>query len=125
MAPLGRNATILVVEDDAALRTFYRTTLISAGYAVVTVEDGVDALRRIEDAAPDLVILDMELPRLSGLDVKSELKSHADTRRIPIMVVSGTETRDLSADDFACVMRKPVTSDELIAAVEKCLRDRR
>jgi DNA-binding response OmpR family regulator len=71
---------------------------------------------------PSLVILDMGLPRLGGLDVQKELKSRAETRSIPIMVVSGTGTRDLDPADFTCVMRKPITAQELIAAVEDCLR---
>lgn len=126
MAPPARKTTILVlvVEDDPALRTFYRSALMIAGYAVIAVEDGIDALRRIESDVPDLVILDLVLPRLGGRDVLAELKSRTETRHIPIMVVSGTETSDLSQADVACVMRKPVTSEELIAAVEKCLRDR-
>src|SRR5688572_10214360 len=93
-----------------------------AGYTVIAVEDGLDALRRIEsDAAPDLVMLDMELPRVRGRDVLAELKAHAATRDIPIMVVSGTDTGDLNPGDFACVMRKPITADQLIAAVKQCL----
>lgn len=116
---------MLVVEDDPALRPFYLSALRIAGYNVITAEDGVDALRRIETDTPGLVILDMGLPRLGGLDVQAELKSHPETRDIPITVVSGTETPDLDPDDFACVMRKPVTAEELIEAVEKCLRQRR
>lgn len=92
------------------------------GYSVIAVEDGIDALRRIESAVPDLVVLDLDLPRLRGRDVHAELKAHAETRNIPIMVVSGQDTRDLNADDFACIMRKPVTPEELIEAVERCLR---
>src|SRR5688572_24615189 len=117
-----RQETILVVEDDPALRTFYRSALMIAGYTVITVQDGIEALRRIESSAPDLIVLDISLPRLGGRDVLQELKAHTDTRRIPIMVVSGTETRDLDPEDVACIMRKPVTAEELITAVEKCLR---
>jgi two-component system glycerol uptake and utilization response regulator len=115
----------LVVEDDPALLTFYLSVLRIAGYNVMTAYDGVDALRRIETDTPALVILDLGLPRLGGLDVHAELKSHAETRDIPIMVVSGTEASDLNPDDFACVMRKPVTAQALIEAVERCLRERR
>lgn len=105
MAPAARKTIVLVVEDDPALRTFYRTALKTAGYTVIGVEDGIDALRWVESETPSLVILDMVLPRLGGLDVQRELKSHAETRTIPIMVVSGIETRDLNSTDFACVMR--------------------
>ena len=114
-------ATILVVEDDPMLRAFYRNALTLAGYTVIAVEDGIDALRRVESAEPDLVLLDMDLPRLHGRDVKDELKAHAETRHIPILVISGSDTRGLK-DEVDCVMRKPVTFDRLIAAVESCLR---
>ena len=95
------------------------------GDRVVAAADGVEALRRIEGDAPDLVVLDMDLPVLRGRDVLCEVKSRADTRRIPVMVVSGADTRDLDPEQVACVIRKPVTADELIAAVEKCLRTAR
>lgn len=122
MLPSTRKATILVVEDEPGLREMYRTSLMVAGYTVVAVEDGIDALRRIEAEPPNLVVLDMALPRLGGREVQSELKSRPDTSHIPIVVVSGTDTRNLSPRDFDCVLRKPITFDALLEAVEDCLR---
>lgn len=113
---------ILVVEDDSSLRELYRSALRAAGYAVVAVEDGVDALRRVERGRPEAVILDLGLPRLSGRDVQRELKSSPDTQHIPIVVVSGTDTSDLNPDDFACVLNKPISADALILAVQNCVR---
>ncbi len=115
-------ATVLVVEDDADLRTLYRVTLMSAGYMVVAVEDGVEALRHIEADIPDAVILDMALPRLGGRDVQRELKAHASTRDIPIIVASGTDTRGFTPADVAFVLRKPIALDTLLVAVDTCLR---
>ena len=113
---------VLVVEDDPTLRELYRSTLRGAGYAVVAVGDGVDALRRVERARPDAVVLDLGLPRLPGRDVQRELKSAPDTRNIPIVVVSGSDTSDLNPADFACVLNKPISTDALVAAVQDCLR---
>ena len=113
---------VLVVEDDPTLRELYRSGLRSAGYAVVAVGDGLDALRRVEREAPDAVVLDLALPRLGGRDVQKELKSAPDTKHIPIVVVSGTDTSDLDPDDFACVLNKPIDVDALIVAVQNCLR---
>lgn len=124
MLPSIRKTTILVVEDDPSLREMYRTALIVAGYTVIAVEDGVDALRRIETEPPNLVVLDMALPRLGGREVQSELKSRPDTSHIPIVVVSGTDTRNLNPRDFDCVLRKPITPHALLEAVEDCLRKR-
>lgn len=114
---------VLVVEDDAPLRELYRSALRSAGYAVVAVEDGIDALRRVERGHPEAVILDLGLPRLSGRDVQRELKSRPDTQHIPIVVVSGTDTSDLDPEDFACVLNKPISADALILAVQNCLQN--
>jgi DNA-binding response OmpR family regulator len=117
-----RAKVILVVEDDPELRAFYRQVLMISGYTVIAVEDGIDALRRIETDPPDLVILDIELPRLDGRDVQQELAAHTATRHIPIMVVSGTETGTLDPAAFVCILRKPVTAERLVAAVDDCLR---
>ena len=113
---------ILVVEDDPDLRVFYRQVLMINGYTVIAVEDGIDALRRIETDPPDLVILDIELPRLGGRDVQQELAAHTATRHIPIMVVSGTDTKTLDPVAFSCILRKPVTAEGLVAAVDECFR---
>ena len=93
------------------------------GYSVVAVEDGVDALRHIEADAPKAVVLDIELPRLSGLDVQREIASNAATRDIPIIVVTGT-LRNLNPKDFSCVLHKPITQEALVETVERCLRGR-
>jgi CheY-like chemotaxis protein len=112
----------LIVEDDAELRTLYRTALSLTGCAVVTVDDGVGALRRIDADPPDIVLLDIGLPRLGGLDVQREMMAHPETSHIPIVVVTG-DARGLNTTDFACVIQKPVDLDALVRAVERCWRE--
>jgi CheY-like chemotaxis protein len=112
----------LVVEDDRTLREMYRAALTVAGYAVVAVEDGIDALKHVEHAPPRLIVLDLALPRLSGHDVSRELASRAETRHIPILVVTGTDTQNLRLADFYDLLTKPVDADTLIAAVDRGLR---
>jgi CheY-like chemotaxis protein len=114
--------TVLVVEDDSSLRELYRSALVSAGYSVVAVEDGIDALRRVEREAPQAVVLDMALPRLGGRDVQRELKSRPETSSIPIVVVSGTDVSDLKDSDYATVLKKPIHAETVVYAVDKCLR---
>jgi DNA-binding response OmpR family regulator len=112
---------VLVVEDDASLRELYRSALRTAGFEVVAVEDGLSALHRLDSGIPRAVVLDLDLPRVGGRDVQAELKSRPDTQLIPIVVVSGKDTDDLNPRDFACILRKPVSTDELIAAVQRCI----
>ena len=121
--PPARRKTVLIVEDDPQLRELYKTALTMAGFVVVAVADGLDALRRIDaaDPLPSAVVLDMELPRLHGRDVQRELAAHANTRQIPIVVVSGTDTRGLNPSDFACVLRKPIQPEQLVKAIDDCL----
>lgn len=114
---------VLVVEDDASLRELYRSTLRAAGYAVVGVEDGMDALRLIDSGKPRAVVLDLALPRLSGRAVSRELKAHANTQDIPVIIVTGTDTSDLNPEQFSCILRKPIDPDALVEAVQKCVRN--
>ncbi len=111
---------ILVVEDDPALRRMYRTALGFAGFTVVEAEDGLTALQHLDERVPDLVILDLMLPTVSGLIVQQEIAAHAHTRDIPIVVVTGSE---MNLDDLPvpCVLRKPVSLDQLVTTVESCL----
>ena len=113
-------ATVLVVEDDPTLRTFYRSALAIGGFDVITADYGVEALYLIEGSTPRLVVLDLGLPRLSGRDVRRELASQIATRDLPIVVVTG-ETDDIDPIEFPCVLRKPVTAEALIEAVTNCL----
>jgi CheY-like chemotaxis protein len=113
---------ILVVEDDPQLRELYRNALRTAGYVVVAVEDGADALRQIEHSKPALVVLDLALPRVDGRDVHRELKARPETRNIPVIIVSGTDMTDVDAKQFAYVLRKPCDPDRLVAAVDQCMR---
>ena len=110
---------MLIVEDDEPLRELYRQELVSAGFLVTAVADGVDALKRIDAGLiPDVVVLDLMLPQLNRLDVYRELKAHVQTRNVPILVVTGTDTRELDAAEFAFVFRKPVSGATLIRAID-------
>jgi CheY-like chemotaxis protein len=120
--PSPRRRSVLIVEDDPELRTLYRTALALSGYIVVAVDDGVEALRRIDADLPDLVVLDIGLPRLGGRDVQRELLSHSETSHIPIIAVTG-DARGLNSHDFACIIQKPVDLDALVRAVERCWRE--
>ena len=116
MPPAGsRPRLVLVVEDDPQAGELFRSTLRNHGYAVIAVEDGVDALRYVESHTPAAVVLDLGLPRLHGRDVHREMAAHGLTAKIPVIVVTG-DAADLNEQDFSCVLRKPVSPDELRAS---------
>jgi two-component system phosphate regulon response regulator PhoB len=117
---MSERQTILVVEDDEDLRRLFRTALALAGYDVVEASDGLEALQRIDQIIPDLVVLDLVLPGMSGMVVQQELAAQTLTRRIPVVVITGTVIEP-EALDVACLLRKPVSPDDLIEAVRRCL----
>jgi twitching motility two-component system response regulator PilH len=109
----------LVVEDDAPLRAMYRTALRMAGFYVNEASNGLEALRALDSDPPDLVVLDLGLPIVSGYAVRTEIAAHSHTRNIPVVVVTGTEPD--TPLDVPCLLRKPVSPEALVAAVNKCL----
>lgn len=113
---------MLIIEDDRALRELYRSVLRQAGYEVGAVEDGTDALHRIEHWTPDVVVLDLALPRLDGRDFRHELRSRPETRDTPVVIVTGTDASDLDQKDFAAILRKPIDADALVKAVDDAVR---
>ena len=115
-----RQKVILIVEDDGDLRAMFRTVLTLCGFAVREAGDGYQALNLIEQHPPDLILLDLGLPRLDGLTVQAEVSAQALTRDIPIVIVTGEE-RDLSSVKVACLLRKPVSPDQLVTTVRRCL----
>jgi CheY-like chemotaxis protein len=116
----ARRQTILIVEDDEDLRRLFRTALSLAGYDVMEAGDGLEALQRIDSTPPDLIVLDLVLPRLSGLVVREEIAAQAITRDIPIVVITGSAV-DAAVMDVECFLRKPVEPDRMVEAVRSCL----
>ena len=115
---MSRKETILIVEDDADLRRFWRHTLAMEGYDVLEAGDGLEALASLEQRTPDLLILDLGLPRLGGMSVQQEIAARAP--HIPVVIVTGS-TADLTDLNVPCLLRKPVTTDELVRTVRSCL----
>jgi DNA-binding response OmpR family regulator len=113
--------TVLIVEDDIDLRRMFRSALSLAGYRVLEAGDGLHALRLLDSHHPDLVVLDLGLPLISGLVVREELAAHAHTRDIPVVIVTGSISAAHEKLDVACVLRKPVSPDELVATVKSCM----
>ncbi len=118
--------TILVVEDEAPLITLLRYNLEKQGFQVDEATDGQEALLRVAEARPDLILLDWMLPTLSGIEVCRQLRRKPATRDLPIiMVTARTEDQDAvraldtGADDY---IAKPFAMDGLMARIRALLR---
>lgn len=123
---MGTEAKILLVDDEASIRELIRFNLERAGYRVQEATDGNEAISAIRQTRPDLVVLDLMLPGLDGLDVCRLVKGNRETAAIPIiMLTAKTEEVDkvigleLGADDY---MTKPFSPRELVARIKAVLR---
>lgn len=103
----------------------FRSALRAEGYSVVAVEDGIDALNYLDSHTPSAVVLDLGLPRLHGRDVLAEMGAQGLTRMVPVIVVTAESHPLLNELDYACVLRKPIGPDELIASVRGCIEKAR
>ncbi|MCK9171644.1 MAG: response regulator transcription factor [Treponema sp.] len=117
---------ILIVDDEAPILELVRYNLEKEGYGTVTAENGTEALRLARSENPSLVILDLMLPDMSGLDVCRVLKNDTKTMAVPIIIVTAkTEDADivagleLGADDY---VTKPFSPKVLIARIKSVLR---
>ncbi len=117
---------VLVADDDAANRALLSSLLERGGYRSMAVADGRDAIKAAVDEAPHLILLDVGLPGLNGLDVCRRLRADPRTVALPIILVTGqTASRDVvagldaGADDF---VRKPYDEAELMARVRSVMR---
>ncbi|HEU4474773.1 MAG TPA: type II/IV secretion system protein, partial [Gemmatimonadales bacterium] len=121
----GAGTCVLLVEDEDQLRRVMKDLLEREGYTIAEARDGVQALDQVDRFAPDVIILDLNLPGLDGYSVLTQLRSRAATRAIPVMVLTAKGDEDnevrvfeLGADDF---ITKPFRARALSARLEAVL----
>ena len=88
---------VLLVEDDPAVLEMYRLKLELDGYRVNTALDGEDGLKKAGDLTPDIIFLDIRLPKMDGLEVLRKLRAQEKTREIPVIILSNYDEEDLVA----------------------------
>jgi len=125
----GRQAVrkrILIIEDDKDIRGLLRYDLEREGFRVSESEDGLDGLALVRKSPPDLLVLDLMLPRLSGLEICKQIRREQTVRRMPILVLTARSEEpdrivglELGADDY---VTKPFSPRELVARIKALLR---
>ena len=115
------DAKVLLVDDDPVILKLLQVNFEMEGYTVLTASDGVEGLEKARAERPDIVLLDIMMPRMDGLQVTKELKSSDDTKEIPIILLSAKAQasdvqtgRDVGADDY---LTKPFDPLELLDRV--------
>ncbi|MCK5165383.1 MAG: response regulator [Desulfobacula sp.] len=125
---------VLVVDDDQDVRSFVVTVLEENQYMPLVAQDGIEGLEMIEKEKPDLVILDVLMPRGSGIRLYRKMKTDKDLEKIPIIMFTGIALRSFlksqkALDEFKggkvpepdIYLEKPVEPEELVAAIKKKL----
>jgi CheY-like chemotaxis protein len=122
-------ASVLLVDDEDALRRVMKDLLAREGYAVIEARNGVEALDQVDRHAPDVVVLDLNLPDMDGYSVLSQLRSRPATRKTPVIVLTAKGDEDnevrvfeLGADDF---LTKPFRAKALSKRLEVVLARRK
>lgn len=115
---------VLVADDDENFRRFLRTMLEDSGYLVVEAEDGIKAMLRLMDDSPDLVLLDLSMPTITGHRVTELMNSVPEIRNIPFIVISGNSMAGKARLEIlgaVAVFPKPFVKEDLLAAIDSVL----
>ncbi len=120
------SAKVMVVDDSQTIRRTAETLLVKEGYTVITAADGFEALGVVVDQRPDMIFLDIMMPRLDGFQACALIKANPAYAGIPIILLSSKDGlfdrargRIAGADDY---LTKPFTKDELLACVKARIR---
>jgi CheY-like chemotaxis protein len=126
---LNGGARVLLAEDDRILRTAGETSLRRKGYTVIAAVDGEDALAKAFAHRPDLILLDVMMPKMQGFDVLARLKSDEATRDIPVIMLSNLEQeadiqRSIEGGARSYLVKSNVQLDELAERVAEALGEK-
>jgi DNA-binding response OmpR family regulator len=121
---------ILVVDDESDVREFLKTALVEAGFEVDVAEDGDVAIEQVKKEIPDLISLDLVMPRKSGAKFYRELSKHKEWSKIPVIIVTGhardelgkADLKELTMSGPGIYLEKPVKPDNYIAAIKNILK---
>lgn len=120
---------ILIIEDEPDITELIKNRVESAGYKTIAAYDGVEGLEMAKKEMPDLILLDILMPRMDGITVAMRLKKMDETKHIPIIICSVTKgpdeeglTKKIGVDDY---LYKPLNAEELLGKIKKVLKKKR
>ncbi len=114
-------AKVLVIDDEAEITQIIEAFLENAGYVVTTENSSVMGIERAKEIKPDLILLDIMMPNMDGYEICDELKKNADTKNIPVIFLTGKDSRDDQGRSFQVggdmFVKKPFSCERLLEIV--------
>jgi chemosensory pili system protein ChpA (sensor histidine kinase/response regulator) len=128
-SPAQQIPSVLIVDDSLSVRRSLEQVIGDAGFRVATARDGLEAVERVRSQRPDLMVIDLEMPRMNGLELTSYIRNEDSTRGIPIIMITSRTTerhRDLArAAGVDTILSKPYSEEGLLALIaDKLARGR-
>ena len=125
---MSNNKTILLVEDDAFVSDIYHTKLTEEGYVVIIAENGLEAMKKLGENAPDLILLDIVMPYMDGLEVLNKLKADEKWKQIPVILLTNLSQKEeveeglkSGANDY--LIKSHFTPSEVVTKVKALLKE--
>ena len=126
---MAKGSTILLVDDDLTLREMYEERLKQEGYLVIGAANGEEALKKAEKNGPNLIILDIMMPKLNGIDVMDKLRSDEKTKDIPVIILTALvqeidKLKGLMGPKDSYLIKSKEMPKDVIEKVEKALSNK-
>lgn len=122
---MNRLTKILTVDDSVSIRAMVGLTLKSAGYEVIEASDGLDAINKLKDISVDLVITDVNMPNMDGIELVKQIRSHPDHKFVPILLLTTEDQADKKNEGKLAGATgwivKPFKPEQLVAVVKKVI----
>lgn len=128
MSNTENKQTIMIIEDDSFVMDIYKTKLSQDGFSVVEAENGTEALKKLKNIKPDLILLDIIMPYMDGLEVLKKIKESEETKNIPVILLTNLSQKEevnkgmeLGARDY--LIKSHFTPSEVLEKIKSCLID--
>jgi len=117
---------IMIVEDDSFVLDIYQTKLSQEGYTVIEARNGVEAMKKLEKEKPDLLLLDIVMPYMDGIEVLKKIRERADLKNLPVILLTNLSQKEeinvglgLGASDY--LIKSHFTPSEVMEKIKICL----
>jgi CheY-like chemotaxis protein len=118
--------TVLIVDDTETILMFEKMMLSRAGYVVITAKNGIEAIEQVEKSKPDIILLDIMMPVMSGLDACKILKENPRTKNIPVIMVTTKGEIDMVEQSFVAgcneFLTKPIHVNDMLTTLERFVK---